>query len=100
MNTHARQLFVDGFRDIPRSAQTVHVSTSSYGGKTIFGTRCGPRHVVHVTPEGSDIGLYYECSDRTLALLREGMTPDDLELDPLTPEECAAVDNSTYWGED
>jgi len=75
-----------------RSAQSVHVSSTVYSGSPL-----GPRHVVLVIPEGSKRGNYYECGDRSLALLRSGMSPEDLELEPLTDDECEAVDSSTYW---
>ena len=77
-----------------RAMQDVHVSSTLHSGSPF-----GPRHVVLIIPEGSRRGNYYECGDRSLALLRSGMTPEDLELEPLTDDECDAVDNSTYWGD-
>lgn len=65
----------------PCAPQTVHVSTSTYSGSPL-----GPRHIVLVIPEGEEQGTYYECGDRSLALLRSGMTPEDLELEALEDE--------------
>lgn len=60
--------------------------SSSYGDGTA-------RHVVFVLAEGK----YYECDDRDFALLRSGISPDDLGIDPLTDADIDALDNSTYW---
>lgn len=73
----------------PNTVQSVHVCSTLYSG-SVF----GPRHVVLVIPDGQETGDYYECSDRTLALLRTGMSPEDLELDRLSDE---LIDSSTYW---
>lgn len=101
MNAHTGQLIADSIvLNAPRSAQTVHVSTTTLGGWTIFGTRREPRHVVLVLPEGKTVGSYYECGDKTLARLKCGITPEWMGLDPLSPEQCEMVDNSTYWGDE
>lgn len=55
------------------------------------------RHVVYVIPEGHKRGKYYECDDRDYALLRSGLSPEDLEIEPLTEAECEAFDNGTFW---
>jgi len=70
-----------------RSEQTVHVCRSTFSGSPL-----GPRHVVLVIPEGSKRGTEYECSDRALALLRSGMTPEDLELEPFEEDEDECED--------
>lgn len=49
------------------------------------------RHVVSLA------GKYYECDDRDFALLRSGISPEDLDLEPLTEAECEAFDDGTYW---
>ena len=65
----------------PRAAQTVHVCRT-FG----YGSPFGPRHIVLVIPEGEKRGTEYECGDRTLALLKSGMSPEDLELEPVEDE--------------
>jgi hypothetical protein len=65
----------------PRADQTVYRCRSTYSGSAL-----GSRHVVLVVPEGEQLGRYFECGDRSLALLQAGMTPGDLELDDVTDE--------------
>lgn len=70
-----------------RSEQTVHVCSTIFSGSPL-----GPRHVVLVIPEGHKRGTEYECGDRALALLRSGMTPEDLELEPFEEDEDECED--------
>jgi hypothetical protein len=77
------------------TAQAVHVARSTYRGSPL-----GPRHVVLVIPEGVDEFRWYECSDRSLSLLRTGMTPEDLDLDRLTDEELDDLEREAMEGLD
>ena len=69
MNAHARQLFVDGL--LSKTRQSVHICRTTHGASPL-----GPRYVVLVD------GEYYEIGRRTLAALRDGITPAELELEP------------------
>lgn len=70
-----------------RSEQAVHVCSSVFSGSPL-----GPRHVVLVIPAYRNRGTEYECRDRDLALLRSGMTPEDLELEPFEDDEDERAD--------
>jgi hypothetical protein len=72
----------------PRAKQSVHRLTSAYGGFDIFGAPRPSRHVVLVTPDGAERGEYYEVSDREKRRLEDGVTPDELELEPHIPDEA------------
>lgn len=65
----------------PRAAQSVHISATVFSGSPL-----GPRYVVLVVPEGSDTGELYEVYQRGLDALRDGMSPEELELEPYEPE--------------
>lgn len=69
MNAHARQLFVDGL--LGKVRQSVHICRTIHGASPL-----GPRYQVLVD------GEYYEVGRRTLAALRDGLTPAELELEP------------------
>lgn len=65
----------------PRARQTVHRVVSVYGGNS------PARHIVLVVPDGAETGEYYEVSDRALAALHDGASPEYLELEPCEPED-------------
>lgn len=59
-----------------RAAQSVHVVKTCHGDGRV-------RRVVLVVPEGQETGTYYEVfSPLTLQALLDGMTPEELELEP------------------
>lgn len=77
----------------PRARQTVHRVVSVYGGGL------PARHIVLVVPDGAETGEYYEVSDRTLAALHDGASPEYLELEPCDdgyPDDYAG----TAWDRD
>ena len=45
-------------------------------------------------------GQYFDVSLRQYDALLGGVTPFEMNIDPLSDEDCEAVDNSTYWPED
>ena len=65
--------------ETPR-AQAVYVSKSTFSGSPL-----GARHVVLVVPAGCDVGDYFECGNRGLALLRAGQTSEEIGLEALEP---------------
>ena len=76
MNARARQLFVDGL--LGKNRQSVHVCRTIHSDSPL-----GPRYQVLVD------GEYYEVGRRTLAALRDGLTPAELELEPCDEDEAA-----------
>lgn len=81
MNAHnvTFQDLADVLTGTKRTAQTVtRVKSWNYGSPF------GPRHIVLVTPEGEELGTYYECSAKGLDHLRAGMSPEDAGLEPST----------------
>ena len=66
----------------PRRSQTVTRISSLHGGDR------PARHVVLVTPDGSETGEYFEVSDRTRELLESGRTPEWLQLEAYVPSEA------------
>lgn len=75
----------------PRISQTV-----SWVKSWNYGSPYGPSHLVLVTPEGKEFGTYYECSDRTFALLRNGMSPEHLDLEAVEGFDDEE-DDEIYW---
>ncbi|MGB3388997.1 MAG: hypothetical protein WBA88_13520 [Pseudaminobacter sp.] len=77
----------------PRARQTVHRVVSVFGGGN------PARHIVLVVPDGAETGEYYEVSDRTLAALHDGASPEYLGLEPCDdgyPDDYAG----TAWDRD
>ena len=93
---NAIALTIDGFKRVilrePRISQTVHVCSTLYSDSVL-----GPRHMVLVIQPDEEVGSYFICRDRTLALLKTGMTPMDLELTPLTRDEVEQYENGEEW---
>lgn len=62
--------------------------------KTIYnGSQLGPRYEVLVD------GEYYEVGRRTLQALQDGMTPEDLDLEPFEEEEEEEVSFDDHRGD-
>lgn len=61
-----------------RAVQDVRILTSAYSGSVL-----GARHLVAVGDQ------YYSVRDLTLQQLRLGVTPAELDLDPVNPDEEA-----------
>ena len=77
-----------------RTAQTVtRVASRTWGGR--FGGKGSITDVIVLIG-----GQYFDVSLRQYDALLGGVTPFEMNIDPLSDEDCEAVDNSTYWPED
>ena len=76
MNAHTLTASGIALRGKKRAAQSVHVVKTCHGEGRV-------RRVVLVVSEGQEAGTYYEVySPLTLQALLDGMTPEELELEP------------------
>lgn len=79
---------------LPRAKQEVRRVASR-----IWGGPFGGKGVIHDVIVSVD-GVWFDVSFRQYCALVDGATPLDMNLDPLSDEDCEAVSNSTYWPED
>lgn len=81
MNAHT--LFLRGMAMLgkPRAKQSVHIVSRRY-------SRGHPtRYIVLVTPDGAERGEYFEVFEAGLQCLQDGMTPEQLDLEPHVPDD-------------
>lgn len=64
----------------PRVEQEVHVCTAMFTGSVL-----GPWYVVSVKPKDGEAETY-ECGQRALDMLRNGVSPEELDLEPFIEE--------------
>lgn len=95
MNTHAQTAFgiASALTSKPRAAQNVtRIASRTWGG--LLGRGSVTDVIVLIGGQMFDVSL------RQYDALLGGATPCELWLEPLSDEDCEAVDNSTYWPED
>lgn len=74
---------------LPRVAQEVRVVRSVFGGRGFSGQLKEPRYTVLVRGQGEELGRCYQVRKPTLELLRDGVSPDHLELEEASEEDLA-----------
>ena len=80
--------------NIPRVEQSVRrVASRTWSGP--FGGKGSITDVIV-----SVNGEWFDVSLRQYDALLAGVTPFEMNLDPLSDEDCEAISNSTYWPED
>lgn len=82
MNAHATTAagIAAAIMNTPRVEQTVRVCTAMFTGSAL-----GPWYIVSVTPKDGEAETY-ECGQRALDMLRNGVNPEELELEPFVEE--------------
>lgn len=66
----------------PKAKQRVSIETKIYNGSPL-----GPKYIVHVTPAGAYRGETYEVYRIGLQALQNGMSPEEMELEPYVPDD-------------
>lgn len=82
MNAHS--FFLRGMAMLgkPRAKQSVHIVSKR------FNRGRSTRYIVLVTPDGAERGSCYEVFAAGLQCLEDGMTPEQLDLEPHVPDEA------------